>query len=467
MNIKNKSYSFMFRTVITLIIFSTFILGLLYFCQITFLNLYYEKYKIREVQYLAYKLESSNNIENFLEANTTNSDVCSLYVTNENEALYFNENMKGCVLLSKDKTVEKVLNKMISSKKKSSFYTVTNPLLHYKTFLYGLRLENGDYVFINSLLETADSTTVLLTRQLVYLLIIVIFLAVIIAIFISNSITKPIREITENARKMGNGNLDFSFSKSNISEVNELGEMLNYAKEEMIKTDDYRKDLMANVSHDLKTPLTLIKGYAEMIRDISYKDDEKRNKHLNIIVNETDRLNTLVNDILTLSKLENKESLNFENYDVVKEIKEIITKFEILELTEKYNFVLDSPDKAVVYADKNKINQVVYNLITNAINYTGDDQKVTIKVKKNRVTYRVEIIDTGKGIDKELLKHIWDRYYKNEKKHKRNKIGTGLGLSIVRNILEQHKFKYGVNSSKNKGTTFYFYIKVGKEKKSK
>jgi signal transduction histidine kinase len=113
------------------------------------------------------------------------------------------------------------------------------------------------------------------------------------------------------------------------------------------------------------------------------------------------------------------------------------------------------PDKLIVKADRNKINQVIYNLVNNAINYTGDDKTVTIKVSKDKL---VQIIDTGKGINKDEINNIWNRYYKSDKKHQRNVVSTGLGLSIVKEILIKHNFEYGVTSS-NQGTTFYFKMK--------
>ena len=223
-----------------------------------------------------------------------------------------------------------------------------------------------------------------------------------------------------------------------------------------MKLQNLQRDLLANVSHDLKTPLTMIKAYAEMIKDISYKDKDKMNEHLNIIIDETDRLTILVNDILNLSKLQAKaEQLNIEKYDIVQEIKTIIKRYDIIKETENYDFVLDLPDKLLVSADKNKINQVIYNLINNAINFTGEDKKVIIKVTKDK---KIEITDTGKGIKKEEIDTIWNRYYKTNKKHKRNVISTGLGLSIVKEILLKHNFKYGVDSSRH-GTTFYFFMK--------
>ena len=218
---------------------------------------------------------------------------------------------------------------------------------------------------------------------------------------------------------------------------------------------------MANVSHDLKTPLTMIKAYAEMIRDISYKDRDKMNEHLEIIVDETDRLTMLVNDILDLSRMQsNADTLNIAKFDLSKEITNIVNKYQIIKETEKYTINVDMPKEMIVKADKKKINQVIYNLINNAINYTGDDKKVSVKVTKHKKYYLVEIIDTGKGIKADEIPYIWNKYYKKEKKHQRNVVSTGLGLSIVKQILELHDYEYGVQSEVGKGSTFYFKIKI-------
>ena len=205
----------------------------------------------------------------------------------------------------------------------------------------------------------------------------------------------------------------------------------------------------------------MIKAYAEMIKDISYKNPEKMNEHLDIIMEESDRLTNLVNDILELSKVQNdKYMYNYEEYDLVKEIKKIIKRYSVIEYLESYNFILELPKKALVKADKNKINQVIYNLINNAINYTGKDKTVKIKVTKEPDDYLVEIIDTGKGIKSAELPYIWDKYYKNDKNHQRDVVSTGLGLSIVKEILSKHNFEYGVTSKINHGSTFYFRIKL-------
>ena len=205
----------------------------------------------------------------------------------------------------------------------------------------------------------------------------------------------------------------------------------------------------------------MIKAYAEMIKDISYKDKDKMNEHLDIIMEESDRLTNLVNDVLELSKVQNNAYMyNYEEYDLVKEIKKIIKRYSVIKETESYNFILELPRKAIIKADKEKINQVIYNLLNNAINYTGKDKVVKIRVVKEEKDYLVEIIDTGKGIKKEELPYIWDKYYKNDKNHQRNVVSTGLGLSIVKQILEQHDYEFGVKSTLKKGSCFYFKIKI-------
>lgn len=462
MNTKNKKFSFRFKTTIAITLFSIFILLLLYFFQTFYLNYYYEIYKIDQVEDIAKRINSGvEDLNGYLTKISLENDICILVVSDKIQIPY-NEDLKGCILKNPGNKTSSLMDRMYSGEEKSMFFKITNPLYNTKSFLYGLRLNDG-YIFLNSQLESLDDTNRVLKNQLIYLLIVVIILSILIGAFVSRLITKPIFEITKKAKKMAKGDLSVKFESSDIAEVDDLSNTLNYALTEMIKTDDYRRDLMANVGHDLKTPLTLIKSYAEMVRDITYKDDERRTEHLNVIINESDRLNELVNDIIALSKLEaGAESLTIEKYDLIEAIKGIIQKFEILELTENYNFVYTGPDDAIISADKNKINQVIYNLINNAINYTGDDSTVHINVTKIKSGYQVEIKDTGKGIDEETIKHVWNRYYKTEKKHKRNKVGTGLGLSIVREILEAHHFPYGVKSTLGKGTNFYFIVKKDK-----
>lgn len=291
-------------------------------------------------------------------------------------------------------------------------------------------------------------------------------LSFLVSIILAKKINKPILNLISSAKELGKGNYNVEFKKSNIAELDELADVLEVAASEMNKTEELRRDLIANVSHDLKTPLTMIKAYAEKVRDLSYKDKEKREKDLNVIIEEADRLNYLVNDLLDMSKIESgTDTLKIEEYDLIEEIKTIIKRYEIVKETENYKFELDLPDKAIINADRSKLNQVIYNLVNNAIEHTGDDLVVKIAVIKNKDHYMIKITDTGKGIAEEDKKLVWNKYYKTDKRHKRNVVGSGIGLTIVKGILESHNFEYGIDSKLNEYTTFYFKIKINKKAK--
>ena len=386
------------------------------------------------------------------------NNICLEYVDNWGNKYYFNNKTTSC-LLGKNKNIDKELVKIKQSQEEIYFEKILNPLNNSTSLLYGIKKNNG-YVFLFTSLEDIGTTTSLIKSQLIYLTLLTILLSIVIAMFLSRRIAKPISDMTKKATKLADGNYNLVFENTGINELDELANSLNYLEQEVSKTDTYRRDLMANVSHDLKTPLTMIKAYAEMIKDITINDKEKTIKNLDVIIEETERLNILVNDILELSKLQNnQDNLDIEEFDIVLLIKDILRRYEIIKETENYNLILESPESIIVKADKKRISQVIYNLINNAVNYTGDDLKVIVRLTEESKDCLVEIIDTGKGIDEEDLQNIWNRYYKQEKNHKRNVIGTGLGLSIVKNILEQHHFDYGVKSIKNHGTTFYFKIK--------
>lgn len=466
MNIKKKISSINFKVLIYLITFSVSILLLLWFFQIVYLAISYEHYQVKSMNKIALSIENSNDdkLHETLEKVAYENEVCIEYIT-PIKTYNYNTRMIGCELGRDNSSILEAQTELMKNNAEMQAIRLVNQEYKAKAYLYGINKKNG-YVFVYSTLEDLSNASVVLKGQLIYLTIIAIIFACTISYFLSHKITKPILEITKKAKKIGSGKKSVIFEKNGILEIDELAESLNHANQELSKTDELRRDLMANVSHDLKTPLTMIKAYAEMVRDISYQDSDKREEHLNIIISETDRLNILVNDILNLSKMQaDADTLKQETFDLTKEIKEIIKKYEIIKETEHYKFNIEMPEEAFILADKNKMNQVIYNLINNAINYTGKDKTVTIRVLEEKGKYKIEICDTGKGIKEEEIKLIWDKYYKNEKNHKRNVVGTGIGLSIVKEILESHQFEYGVNSKKGKGTTFYFKAKKVKKRK--
>lgn len=465
---KNKTKTLKWTVFRYLIGFSFFILLFLWIFQIIFLKYYYEIFKTNELEQTIDTIKVNYDINpdaiyELLETISYDRGICSEICINGIITYTTNPQNRGCL------NIYNQSNKLSILKEKSNFLNsdndkfrlrIINEKLTNKTLVYGVKLDDNVAVFTNTSIDPIDSTITILKNQFSIITMITIILATFIAYFISNKLTGPILSLTKNSKKLSCGDFDTNFdTKSDIEELNVLAETLNYTKDNLKKNDELRRDLMANVSHDLKTPLTMIKAYAEMVKDISYKTKDKREKDLNVIIDEVDRLNLLVNDILNLSKLESDiENLNYEEFNLTNVINTIVERFKIYSLTEKFNFYVHMPKEIIIKADKAKIEQVIYNLISNAINYTSDKKAIYINIIYHENKIRVSISDIGKGINDKDIKNIWDKYYKSDKHHKRNTIGTGLGLSIVKHILELHKYEYGVYTKKNKGTTFYFMI---------
>ena len=461
MKLGNKTNSINFKTLLYLIIFSVTILVFLMVSQTLLLKYSYEKYQTKKIKNIAKDITKydSNEVVSELENIAYENSVCIEYYLNTNDKILYNTLMVGCGLNKNNSQINNLMKDVINSNKDMQYIKLINKSSDTKAILSGIKVANGT-IFVYSPLEDLDGASIVLKGQLLYITLIVIVLACFISFFLSNKITEPITKITKKAKELGEGNYNIEFDSSDVLEIDELANTLNHVSKDLSKIDTLRRDLMANVSHDLKTPLTMIRAYAECVRDISYKDKEKREKDLNVIIEETERLNVLVNDILDLSKMQaNADELSLEKFDLCAVIKEVMTRYEILKTTEDYKFIIEIPDKAEVNADKKKITQVIYNLINNAINYTGGDKKVIIRLKNTRKEYIFEVEDTGKGIKKEEIPYIWDKYYKKDKKHQRNVVSTGIGLSIVKEILTKHKFDYGVKSTLKKGSTFYFKIR--------
>ncbi len=446
-----------------LIIFSASILLFLWLFQIIFLKTYYREFRLNKLENSVKKVLNSfhdSNYEDLLDDISLEDEIC-IEVVNNNMTKYLSVIYnKGC--MGAETSIENSYYKkdFINSNLSKKVYTLINPRFKNKTIIYGIKLDDSNYAFVSASLEPIDTTITVLKNQFIYVTMLVIILSLIVSYFVSRKISSGVIKINREAKKLSKGNFDVKFDTDQpILELSELAETLEYTKDELSKTENLRRELLANVSHDLKTPLTMIKAYAEMVRDVTYKDDTKRTKDLNIIIEETDRLNVLVNDILELSKIQSgTQKLTIEQFDLEKFVKNIIKRYDIMSENKKYKFKVSINKNIIVSADRKRIEQVMYNLINNAINYTGDDKKIIINALELENTVRIEVKDTGKGIDKEELENIWDKYYKIDKTHSREQVGSGVGLSIVKNILINHNCNYGVESIKGNGTTFYFEL---------
>lgn len=442
------------KTLIYISGLSIIVLLSLWILQIFLLDYSYEKYQIKTIKKVVELIKNDQLQTVKLEDYADEYNLCIEHYK-PTEKISYNLRNQGCILDSKAYEINKYKKELLESKTKEYLELVT-PDTKIRSILYEVTLNDGSVIFLNSTLEDVSVASVQLRNQLVYIIIILIVLSIIVSVFISKSINKPILDIIKSARELGKGNYDVKFEKSDIAELNELSEVLTVAASEMKSTDELRRDLIANVSHDLKTPLTMIKAYAEKVRDLSFKDKAKMDNDLNVIIAETDRLNNLVNDLLAMSKLEvSNEKLNIEQYDLIESLNDILTRYDIVIENNGYKFEIDIPDSAIVHADKAKIEQVIYNLINNAIEHTGDDLKVKIKIENQKDGVVLFITDTGKGIPAEEIPLVWNRFYTKEKRHRRNIVGSGIGLSIVKRILDKHEFIYGIDSKVNSYTTFY------------
>lgn len=313
-------------------------------------------------------------------------------------------------------------------------------------------------IMVNSLLTPVDATVSTLKAQLKLISIILIVIAFVLAVALSRSISKSIIRINDGAKKLAAGDYDVKFNSQDYMEVAELSKTLNYAASELGKADSFQKELIANVSHDLRTPLTMIKGYAEVMRDIP---GENTPENVQVIIDETERLSGLVNDMLDISKLKaGTLSIQPEEYNLTESIQHVLQRYNKLREVEGYTIDFHYDREVNVVADEQKMYQVLYNLVNNAINYTGEDKKVTVIQKVSGNTVRIEVKDTGDGVKQEDIPYVWDRYYKDKTTHKRALQGTGLGLSIVKSVLELHGARYGVSSVQGQGATFWFEILI-------
>lgn len=462
-------------------LFGALILIVLWLLQIIFLKGYYQSMKTRQI------LKAANTLINEYDKGDFDT-VISQYSFQHNMFILITD-MNGNILYPRNTfrggmpgsrpvndfqgrgfgglTINdyiKIYKKLMQSKDGKVYYSVRNPNSRMQLLVYGGIIKSAvadeAILYIASPLAPIDSTTSILKNQLIIVTFILLLLAFILSFLISKKLSEPIEKITNSAKQLANGDYNVIFEHGSYSEMLELSNTLNYATRELSKTDKLRKELIANVSHDLRTPLTMVKMYAEMIRDFSGNNIKKRSEHIDIIISEADRLSSLVNDILDISRIESgTEKMNFESFDLSQVVKNIINRFNMLCERDGYIFYIECEDNLFVTADEKRIEQVIYNLIGNAVNYTGNDKRISICLKGLEGRIRFEVTDTGNGIPNDKLENIWERYYKSNETHKRAVIGTGLGLSIVKNILEMHHAHFGVESTVGKGSTFWFELR--------
>lgn len=319
--------------------------------------------------------------------------------------------------------------------------------------------QGGEMVlFLESTITPVEATIHTLRIQLMYISVILIFLSLFIAWILSKNLSSSIIKVNQSAKELAKANYGVTFDAKDYREIAELSETLNFAAAELGKSEKFQHELLANVSHDLRTPLTMIIAYAEVMRDLP---GENTPENVQVVIDEARRLTALVNDMLDISKLQaGVMTLDISEYNLTESICQVMGRFSKLKEQENYQIDFYYEDEIYVEADEYKINQVIYNLLSNAINYTGEDKRVAVSQTCHDGWVRIEVRDTGEGIETEVLPYVWERYYKVDKNHRRAVLGTGLGLSIVKNILILHGAPFGVESQEGVGSIFWFELKI-------
>ncbi len=445
------------------------VLILLWLFQIVFLESFYTSMRISDMKNKGASIaellydEGQAEFENELDAFAFNNNLSIELLDLNRNPIYItgSTGSGGQIPMQKNMARAQALQEVLSGKE--SMISLTHPRFGNKFMLIGLPVKQSGQLsgvlLINMPLAPVEDTALILKRQLFYITLILLAAALLLSFFLSRSFTRPILAIKKVSETMASGDFSAKVQLKQQDEIGKLAETINYLGRQLAQIEQLRKDLIANISHELRTPLSIIRGYAETIRDVTGGTPEKRERQLGIIIEETERLGKIVDDILNLSQLQSAHfQLNKSRFSIGDALEAVVKRYDVLSEETGVRVVLQNSSPAVLEADEKRIEQVLYNLINNGINYTPPGGTVAVRAIDSIKFIRVEVSDTGSGITEEDLPHIWDRFYKAKKTTGKITLGTGLGLAIVKSVLEAHQATYGVESKKDVGTTFWFEL---------
>ncbi|MCI8991581.1 MAG: HAMP domain-containing histidine kinase [Eubacterium sp.] len=342
-------------------------------------------------------------------------------------------------------------------------------------------LDDGTQILMRTPLESIKESVLIANRFLVYVGIISMIGGMLLVIFSTRRITKPVLELTDLSRRMSELDFDAKY-KSNGKTKNEidiLGEHMNKMSENLEETiselktanlelqkdlelkteiDEMRKEFLSNVSHELKTPIALVQGYAEGLKECLNDDEESRNFYCSVIMDETNRMNEMVKKLLTLNQLESgSDVLEMERFDLTEMVNGVIASSKLLALQNGISLSFDEKEPSYVWADEFKIEEVVVNYLSNAIHHAAGEKKIVVSFRDESSLLRMSVFNTGKHIPEEDLDKIWIKFYKVDKARTREYGGNGIGLSIVKAIMERHGRNYGVVNQED-GVEFWIEL---------
>ena len=341
--------------------------------------------------------------------------------------------------------------------------------------------DDGSQFLLRSPLESIRESAAISNRFLIYIASFLIIISIVFIWYFSKRLTNPILELAVLSDKMANLDFDAKYTSGGSNEIGELGANFNRMSEKLESTiselkkannelqkdierkdklEQMRNEFLGNVSHELKTPLALIQGYAEGLKEGINEDAESREFYCDVIMDEASKMNLMVKNLLTLNQLEfGDEDISFERFNLTEVVGGVLQSMEILAQQAEANVIFRQADPVYVWADEFKVEQVVRNYVSNAFHHVSGDKVVEVKILSDGEKAKVTVFNTGSPIPEKDIGHIWDKFYKVDKAHTREYGGNGIGLSIVKAIMESFHQKYGVNNYDN-GVEFWFELDV-------
>ncbi len=318
-------------------------------------------------------------------------------------------------------------------------------------------LNTGAALLVSTSLQEVSAAAGILRILLLVVTGIALMFSALLAWILARRFAGPVSSLSREAGKIAEGNFDVHFDTGFCAELDGLALTMQRTAQTLQRSETFRREFFANISHDLRTPLTMIRGYAEMVRDISPEDPEERRENLDIVIREADRLSALVNEILEYSSLQaGSAQMRKEEFDLRGICGEVLRQFEPLCAKQGFTLSTDMPDPLPVFGDRAELSRVLYNLLDNAVSHSEKNGTIALSARRDHGRVRVQVINGGPGIAPEDLPYVWERYF-TLKQSGRNKKGSGLGLAISREILLAHGAAFSAESRDGR-TVFWFEL---------
>lgn len=451
------------------------IILLLWLFQIIFLEKFYSVLEVNSVIGKAGKIvKEIEKLTDFEDINTSASLTSSLnkliyekqltiQIIDDNRRIVYQESngnnmgMGGSMMEPSARVIQNAFQGRITKQQ------ITHPRFGVQLLFIGIPIptatgRNG-VMLITMPMASVEDTADILKKQLVIITGLLLLVSLVLSFRLSQRFTNPILKISRQAEAYTAGQLNVRIQDAGKDEIGQLADRMNRMGDALLQNERLQKEIIANVSHELRTPLALIRGYAETLRDVSGENPEKRSKQLNIIVEESERLSDIVEDILNLSQLQaGATGLKKEVFSLQKLLLKMKEHYQLNEEVHTLQLTGITELQGEVIGDPGRIEQVLRNLLDNAFRHSKEQEPVEVTAASVGNHVRIGITDHGEGIAAEDQKHIFERYYRGKREDGKKSKGTGLGLAIVKSILELHQMPYGVISEPGKGTTFWFEL---------